>query len=129
MSDGLIPETDAAEAKRRAEWLHKHKAPKNWIILTMFEVSTIRTDLMALERERDEAREEIVLLKKTPLRKRCQELESALRRLLTADIPRPLGGIIDDSERQAAIEWNAFERGEARQHAKAILQQNKEETK
>jgi len=57
MSERPTPETDAAEAKRRAEWLHKHKAPKNWIILTMFEVSTIRTDLMALERERDEARE------------------------------------------------------------------------
>ena len=58
------------------------------------------------------------------LLKRCRELESALHRLLTADIPRPLGGIIDETERQAAIEWNAFERGEARQHARAILRQN-----
>ena len=83
-----------------------------------------RQEIANALKERDEAREEIVLLKKTSL-----ELESALRRLLNADIPRPLGGIIDDSERQVAIEWNAFERGEARQHAKVILQQNKEETK
>ena len=60
------------------------------------------------------------------LLKRCRELESALHRLLTADIPRPLGGIIDEKERQAAIEWNAFGRGEARQHARAILRQNAE---
>jgi hypothetical protein len=40
------------------------------------------------------------------LLERCRNLESALHRLLTADIPRPLGGIIDDAERQAAIEWN-----------------------
>lgn len=58
------------------------------------------------------------------LLKRCRELESALHRLLTADIPRPLGGIIDEAERQAAIEWNAFERGEARQHARSVLLHN-----
>jgi len=59
------------------------------------------------------------------LLERCRNLESALRRLLTADIPRPLGGIIDDAERQAAIEWNAFERGEARQHARSVLLHNR----
>ena len=58
------------------------------------------------------------------LLERCRNLESALHRLLTADIPRPLGGIIDDAERQAAIEWNAFERGEARQHARSVLRHN-----
>lgn len=58
------------------------------------------------------------------LLERCRELESALHRLLTADIPKALGGIIDEKERQAAIEWNAFERGEARQHARNILKQN-----
>jgi hypothetical protein len=58
------------------------------------------------------------------LLERCRNLESALHRLLTADIPRPLGGIIDDDERQAAIEWNAFERGEARQHARPVLRHN-----
>jgi hypothetical protein len=58
------------------------------------------------------------------LLERCRNLESALRRLLTADIPRPLAGIIDDAERQAAIEWNAFERGEARQHARSVLRHN-----
>jgi hypothetical protein len=39
------------------------------------------------------------------LLERCRNLESALHRLLTADTPRPLAGIIDDAERQAAIEW------------------------
>lgn len=121
MSDDLIPEADVAEAKRRAEWLHKHKAHKDWIILSVSEIAVIRDELLILERERDNA--------KTPLRQRCQELESALRRLLAADIPRPFIGIIDDDERKAAIEWNAFERGEARQHARAILRQNKEEPK
>ena len=46
---------DAAEAKLRAEWLHKHKAPQDWIILTGSEVSTIRTELDAIQRERDNA--------------------------------------------------------------------------
>jgi hypothetical protein len=50
-------DVDATEAKRRAEWLHIHKAPKDWIILSMSEVSVIRAELLALERERDEARE------------------------------------------------------------------------
>lgn len=58
------------------------------------------------------------------LLERCRNLESALRRLLTADTPRPIGGIIDDAKRQAAIEWNAFERGEARQHARSVLRHN-----
>ena len=58
MSDGPIPEADAAEAKRRAEWLHKHKAHKDWIILSVSEVAVIRDELLILERERDEAREE-----------------------------------------------------------------------
>lgn len=76
------------------------------------------------KQERDEAREAA-----TNYYAKIGELESALRRLLTADIPRPLGGIIDDDKRQVAIEWNAFERGEARQNAKAILRQNEEKKK
>ncbi len=52
-----MSDTDAAEANRRAEWLHKHKAPKDWIVLTTSEVSVIREELLAVERERDEARE------------------------------------------------------------------------
>ena len=59
MSDGPIPEADAAEAKRRAEWLHKHKAHKDWIILSVSEVAVIRDELLILERERDEAREHL----------------------------------------------------------------------
>ncbi len=55
MSD--TPETE--EAKRRAEWLHRHKAPKGWIVLTDSEVSILRTELAAIERERDEAREKL----------------------------------------------------------------------
>lgn len=57
MSDSTIPEADAAEAKRRAEWLHKHKAHKDWIILSVSEVAVIRDELLKLEQERDEARE------------------------------------------------------------------------
>jgi hypothetical protein len=59
MSDRPTPETDAAEAKRRAEWLHKHKAHKDWIILSVSEIAVIRDELLILERERDEANEEL----------------------------------------------------------------------
>ena len=57
MSDSTIPEADAAETKFRAEWLHKHKAHKDWIILSVSEVAVIRDELLAVKRERDEARE------------------------------------------------------------------------
>ena len=60
MSERPTPETDAetaAEAKRRAEWLHKHKAHKDWIILSVSEIAVIRGELLAVERERDEARD------------------------------------------------------------------------
>ncbi len=53
-----MSETDAAEAKRRAEWLHKHKAHKDWVILSVSEIAVIRAELEATERERDEAREQ-----------------------------------------------------------------------
>jgi hypothetical protein len=56
-----MSDTDAAEANRRAEWLHKHKAPKDWIVLTTSEVSVIREELLAVERERDEARHNLEL--------------------------------------------------------------------
>jgi hypothetical protein len=52
-----MSETDAAEAKRRAEWLHKHNAHKDWIILSVSEIAVIKDELSLLERERDEARE------------------------------------------------------------------------
>jgi hypothetical protein len=59
MSNRFTPETDAAEAKRRAEWLHKHKAHKDWIILSVSEVAVIREELLMFEHERDEALEKI----------------------------------------------------------------------
>ena len=46
---------DESEAKLRAEWLHKHKAHKNWIILSVSEIAVIKDELLLLERERDEA--------------------------------------------------------------------------
>jgi hypothetical protein len=52
-------ETDATEAKLRAEWLHRHKAHKDWIILSVSEVAVIRAELEATERERDEAMEQV----------------------------------------------------------------------
>ena len=54
MSDSTIPEADAAETKFRAEWLHKHKAHKDWIILSVSEVAVIRDELLAVKRELDE---------------------------------------------------------------------------
>ena len=59
-----MSDKDEAEAKLRAEWLHRHKAPKNWIILTGSEVSTIRAELEATERERDEARNQRDILRR-----------------------------------------------------------------
>jgi hypothetical protein len=58
-----MSETDAAEAKRRAEWLHKHKAHKDWVILSVSEISVIRAELEATERERDEARKQNAALR------------------------------------------------------------------
>jgi chromosome segregation ATPase len=54
-----MSEKDTAEAKRRAEWLHKHKAHKDWVILSVSEISVIRAELEATERERDEARKHL----------------------------------------------------------------------
>ena len=39
---------DDAEAKRRAEWLHAHDAPKDWVVLTNGEVAAIKADVMHL---------------------------------------------------------------------------------
>jgi hypothetical protein len=50
-----MSETDAAEAKRRAEWLHKHNAHKDWVILSVSEISIIKDELLVLKREREEA--------------------------------------------------------------------------
>lgn len=53
---------DTEEAKRRAEWLNEHRAPKDWLIVTESEISSARTEFSAIERERDEAREQIKVL-------------------------------------------------------------------
>jgi hypothetical protein len=71
-----MSETDAAEAKRRAEWLHKHKAHKDWVILSVSEIAVIRAELEATERERDEAREENKKLKEALLRVRTWGISS-----------------------------------------------------
>lgn len=48
---------DETEAICRAEWLHKHKAHKDWVILSVSEIALIKDELLLLEQERDEARE------------------------------------------------------------------------
>lgn len=52
-----MKDTDTEEAKRRAEWLNEHRAPKDWLIVTESEISSARTEFSAIERERDKARE------------------------------------------------------------------------
>jgi len=37
--------TDAAEALKRALWLHQHGAPMDWVILTAEEVATVKAEL------------------------------------------------------------------------------------
>ncbi len=39
---------DDAEAKRRAEWLDAHNAPKDWAILTQSEVAQMKAELVQL---------------------------------------------------------------------------------
>jgi hypothetical protein len=53
MSD--TPEANLEEAKLRAEWLNKHKAPQGWLILTESELATIREEFSAMEGDRNEA--------------------------------------------------------------------------
>jgi len=43
------PRTDADEAKSRAEWLHKHGAPKDWLVFTESEVAALKGELMAVK--------------------------------------------------------------------------------
>lgn len=50
-----MKDMDTEEAKRRAEWLNEHRAPKDWLIVTESEISSARTEFSAIERERDEA--------------------------------------------------------------------------
>ena len=45
---------DDAEAKRRAEWLHAHNAPKDWVILTESEVAAMKADLVKLVWDKNE---------------------------------------------------------------------------
>lgn len=108
MNERPTPETDAdvAEAKRRAKWLHKYKAPKNWIILTVFEVSTIREEIMTLARKLDEARKKIWRLEKqieglnNAANERFDEIERVRKER--------------DEAREAAAKWEAVALREAR---------------
>jgi len=56
--------SESAEAKRRAEWLHKHNAHKDWVILSVSETAFIKDELLVLERERNEARGYALKLKR-----------------------------------------------------------------
>ncbi len=46
---------DDIEAKRRAEWLHQHGAPTNWVILTEGEVAAIKADYHSARMLKNEA--------------------------------------------------------------------------
>jgi DNA repair exonuclease SbcCD ATPase subunit len=50
-----MSEVEHAEARYRAEWLHKHKAPQDWLILTASEVATLSKELDTAERAHSEA--------------------------------------------------------------------------
>jgi hypothetical protein len=76
-----MSETDEAEAKRRAEWLHKHNAHKDWRILSLSEIAVIRGELLVLKRERDEEREKY-LKEKEELDKTLDELVEASGRIV-----------------------------------------------
>jgi hypothetical protein len=58
-----MKDTDTEEAKRRAEWLNEHRAPKDWLIVTESEISSARTEFSAIERERDDLK--VLLAQKT----------------------------------------------------------------
>jgi len=78
-----MSEKDAEESKCRAEWLHKNNAPKNWIILTNSEISTIRAEFEAMERERDEAIIQLENIKASSIHTchdKCQRPMCVLRR-------------------------------------------------
>lgn len=79
-----MSDADAAESKRRAEWLHKNKAHRDWIILSVSEVSVIREELLAVERERDEAMakyDTLVMENMLEVNKLCKERDEALEEL------------------------------------------------
>ncbi len=44
----VCADADDAEAKRRAEWLHAHNAPKDWVVLTESEVAQIKSEHIQL---------------------------------------------------------------------------------
>lgn len=54
------------------------------------------------------------------------ELLTALRRIVRADTPRPLGGIADEGERQRTQFEFDLERAEAREYARAVLRRYKD---
>lgn len=40
-----MTQQDQKEAQRRAQWLHDHKAPADWVVLTTAEVSALRREI------------------------------------------------------------------------------------
>jgi hypothetical protein len=55
------------------------------------------------------------------LRVSLAKITHALKRLLDADTPRPLAGIVDEADRHDAEISQIFERGDARQNARDVL--------
>lgn len=47
------------EARARAQWLHDHDAPKNWLVVTREEMSALKLEFEQVKRQRDEARREL----------------------------------------------------------------------
>jgi len=52
------PTPDQVEAETRAEFLHLHKAPKDWLIVTESEVAALKAELAAKDAELMTARQE-----------------------------------------------------------------------
>lgn len=44
---------DEAEAILRAEWLHLHNAPKDWIVMTSHEIATLKAHIAALQADKE----------------------------------------------------------------------------
>ena len=55
---GKTPKPDQVEAETRAEFLHLHKAPKDWLIVTESEVASLKAELAAKDAELAQLRED-----------------------------------------------------------------------
>lgn len=89
-----LSDMDTEEAKRRAQWLHDHKAPVDWVILTTSEVAAMKHELAARNAERSNS----VVLKTLliDLRQRFESLGNAILKLE----PRPRIRYPDARDRQ-----------------------------